>query len=307
MPTSAPNPFARPLGPVAAAGWSSAFLVVFAAALTTLSSIHPGSEFDEVSAALLDAAAALAIIFGIARVHAPDAPIADLVGARPIGFLPALAATLMGAAAVVPLGALEAFIARRNPIPEKLATELAQAYSALGHNERIAGALASVVVFPIADELLFRGAIASGIARDRGRWVALILTSLTFAIAYAALRDFHELPVYLAAGLMFGVARFGTGSVLPAIGAHLAWRGAELAIDARRAGTIDPIVTSTIDYPRYSPAVLAAGTAATLLFAFVLLRFGPRSEHDERAPAAGPPAAAAKGSGDAGGDDEDGS
>lgn len=289
----APAPYARPLGPIAAAGWSAAFLLVFAVAIAILSSVRPGSEYDDVNGALLDAASVLCVVYAIARFHAPSTTVRELVGARPLGFFSALAAALMGAAAVVPIGALQELIGRRFPQPESRATEVTHALAGLGRNERMMGVIAALVVVPIVDELLFRGALATGVAKDRGRWVALVTTALTFGVIYS-IGDFHHIPVYVALGLMLGLARFATGTVLASIGAHLAWRGADLARDARVAGTIDPLVTATYPYPPYTLPVIAAGTAATLLFALILLRLGRNQDRDgdERQPP-GPKAAPA--------------
>src|SRR3954465_12557605 len=86
----APGPYARPLGPVAAAGGSAAFLLVFALAMSVLAAMRPSSPPADVSAARLDPASGLGLGAAIARVHAPEANTLALIGVRPLGVLPGL-------------------------------------------------------------------------------------------------------------------------------------------------------------------------------------------------------------------------
>jgi membrane protease YdiL (CAAX protease family) len=280
----APGPYARPLGPVAAAGWSAAFLVVFAMAMSVLGAVRPNAQPDDVSAALLDAASVLAIVYAIARVHAPEAGTLTLIGVRPLKPLPGLISAVMGACAVVPFGALQALIARKFPLTDERSEEITHMLASQGRAERLAGVLALVLIMPIADELFFRGALATGVARDKGRVVALVTTALAFALVYAAVFDPHYLPLYVALGVMCGVARLTTGSVLAAIAAHLGWRAADLVRDLRVTGTIDPLVTATYPYPSYTRPVLIGATVATIALGLLLTRF-QRPAEDDRAEA----------------------
>lgn len=258
---------------MAAAGWSAAFVLVYATALQVFFSLRPGSEYDDVSGALIEAACVLGVVYAIARFHAPLAPTREVIGARPIGPLSILAAALTGAAAMIPLGALQGLISRRFPIASDRAQEIGHGLAVLGRNERIGGALAMALIVPVADELLFRGAIATGLARDKGRRVAVVTSALVFGIVYS-IGDFHYAPLYVAAGLLLGHVRFATGSVLASIGAHVAWRAADLANDVRVAGTIDPLVTTTYAYPTYPLPLVASTTVATLALAFVVYKLG---------------------------------
>jgi hypothetical protein len=202
----------------------------------------------------------------------------------------------MGAAAMVPLGAIQDLIARKWPMPEARAAELTHLLAAMPRNERVAGVLAATLLMPIADELFFRGALATGVARDRGRIAAVFTTSITFGLV-SCVGDLHYLPMFVLLGLLFAHARLATGSVLASIGAHFAWRLADLARDQRVAGTIDPLVTATYPYPPWGTTTLALFTAATIGFALVLHRFGRVGGTDEtddrddprRTPPATPP------------------
>jgi hypothetical protein len=214
----------------------------------------------------------------------------------------------MGAAAMVPLGAIQDLIARKWPMPEARAAELTQLLAAMPRNERVAGVLAATLLMPIADELLFRGALATGVARDRGRIAALFTTSITFGLV-SCVGDLHYLPMFVLLGLLMGHARLATGSVLASIGAHFAWRLADLARDQHVAGTIDPLVTATYSYPPWGKATLAICSVATIAFALVLYRFGRvggSEEIDERDdPRRAPPNTPGGSGGSSGGDRDD--
>lgn len=269
-PTRAQGDFARPLGPMAAALWSAAFLFVFALMVEVVSWLRPGGERDGATLALVYTAGALLVLLAIARVHAPEAPLRALLGLRPVRLSSALLSALMGACAALPLGALEDAIARRTIEPER-AAEVARELGSVDARTRIAGVLALLFVAPIADELFFRGALATGVVRDRGRESAILATSLGFAFVSAA-GNLGFLPVYVVLGLLLAHARVSTGSALAAIGAHLAMHGVEVAVWFRAHGTIDPLVTG--DMPRTPVLLLAASSAGAVACALLLWRFG---------------------------------
>ncbi len=272
MSDEAPEaPFARPLGPMAAAGWSAAFLLVFVFIGGVFAGVRPGSEHDGVTAALLYTASALLVVLLLVRVHAPNARLRDVLGARPVGFISALLASVMGACASFPLGAAEDAITRRF-IPAEQAAEYANTLASVGRSERVLGVIALLLIAPVADELLFRGAFTTGITRDRGRVSAAVTTALMFALVSSA-NDLHYLPVYVAMGLLLAHARLATGSVLAAIGAHLGYRAAELAHTFRAYGTIDPLVTG-LTSASLSPRVLVAAGLGTIACAWLLARVG---------------------------------
>jgi len=271
------NPYTRPLGPIAAAGWSAALLIVFAVGGLVVASARPGSEYDQVNNTFLDLGSVLLVLFAIVRVHAPNGAIRDIIGARPIGFVPTLVAAFLGIAMTMPLRALDAAIGRRFPLEEAHATELVHGLTVLGARERIAGTILWVLLTPIADEVFFRGALATGIARQGGKRLALLATTLTFALIYAT-RGMQYAPYYLIVGLLLGHARFATGSVLAPIATSLAWGGADLAYVAWRYKTIDPLVT--LAHPAYPAKVVVGSALLTVVLAALLSRFSSVDEVD---------------------------
>jgi membrane protease YdiL (CAAX protease family) len=285
---SGPSRYLRPLGPLAAVSWVVAFVVAFVLGLAILGSIR-GQAIDEVSIALLEAAAAVGVMYGIARVHAPDAALRDILGARPIGFLPILAAALMGGFAVAPLGELHARILQHFPLSHQHATDALSAYAGMTRVQRVGGVLAMSTLGPVVEELVFRGAIATGVERAAGRVTAAATSVVAFALFYGLFEP-RQLAIGGSLAVMLVYARFAGGSVLTAIAAHLAFRCADMAHDFRVFGTLDPLVTVARPWP---PTLLIGGTIATLVLAAILPRLGGavEEERDPPAPPAPPPPA----------------
>ena len=88
-------------------------------------------------------------------------------------------------------------------------------------------ALALLLLVPaaLAEELLIRGYLLSAIADGIGRWWALVLTSVLFALLH--FRNPGMTPAALSvvalAGIFLGAMRYATSSLYAAWAAHLAW------------------------------------------------------------------------------------
>jgi sodium transport system permease protein len=68
----------------------------------------------------------------------------------------------------------------------------------------------------VCEELFFRGLIFSGMRR-LGAWPAVLLTALLFALAHASI--YRLLPTFIL-GVVLGVLRWRSGSVVPGIAMH---------------------------------------------------------------------------------------
>lgn len=81
-------------------------------------------------------------------------------------------------------------------------------------------ALSIVVVGPLAEELVFRGIIQTRLERAMPVWAAVVLQAVLFGVT-------HGTPVQMAyaflMGLVFGLLRSRTGSILPGLAAHAAF------------------------------------------------------------------------------------
>ena len=81
-------------------------------------------------------------------------------------------------------------------------------------------ALSIAVAGPLAEELMFRGVIQTRLERAMPVWAAVVLQAVLFGVT-------HGTPVQMAyaflMGLVFGLLRSRTGSILPGFAAHAAF------------------------------------------------------------------------------------
>lgn len=87
------------------------------------------------------------------------------------------------------------------------------------------GWLLLFLIQPFAEELLFRGYLMSLLARYFNLTVALIVSSLAFALVHGANEGFTSLGfvTITVAGLLFGLLFLKTGQLWLATGMHAAW------------------------------------------------------------------------------------
>ncbi len=85
--------------------------------------------------------------------------------------------------------------------------------------------LAVVVAAPIVEEILFRGFLFQGLCRSRLRAPgAILVSSLLFALPHLQY-DLFDISSVLALGLVFGLARWHSGSTYLPIGLHILSNG----------------------------------------------------------------------------------
>jgi membrane protease YdiL (CAAX protease family) len=89
--------------------------------------------------------------------------------------------------------------------------------------------LAVVVAAPIFEEILFRGYLFEGLRRSRlGAVGAVLLSSLLFALPHLQY-DLFDISSVLALGLVFGLARWRSGSTYLPIALHILSNGLSMA------------------------------------------------------------------------------
>jgi uncharacterized protein len=70
---------------------------------------------------------------------------------------------------------------------------------------------------PLCEEIIFRGLLWGAIDRRWGRWVALAVTTVVFALAHF---EFTRAPVLVLVAIPIGLARLYSGGLLASIVAH---------------------------------------------------------------------------------------
>ncbi len=89
------------------------------------------------------------------------------------------------------------------------------------------GAVSSLILAPVSEELFFRGLALHAWLREHGRWVALIGSSVVFGLVHYGLNplegllpDLPWLAIPAAGGLVLGHLALRTGSLIAPITAH---------------------------------------------------------------------------------------
>lgn len=88
-------------------------------------------------------------------------------------------------------------------------------------------AMAVVVIAPIVEELFFRGLLLGALLVRWGERAAVVGSSVLFGVTHFQLL---QLPALIAAGLCFAILRVRTGTLGPAIWAHVAFNASTVVL-----------------------------------------------------------------------------
>lgn len=85
--------------------------------------------------------------------------------------------------------------------------------------------LVSMAIVPIivGEELVWRGAVQASLVRRLGVWWGVTLAAAVYALAQAPLGSPVLMVVALLCGLVWGILRATTASLVPSLVAHLLW------------------------------------------------------------------------------------
>jgi len=74
-----------------------------------------------------------------------------------------------------------------------------------------------VVIAPLCEEIIFRGLLWGALDRRWGQWVAMVFTTLVFALAHL---EFTRAPLLVVVAIPLALARWYSGGLLASIVAH---------------------------------------------------------------------------------------
>ncbi|MCP1727316.1 membrane protease YdiL (CAAX protease family) [Natronospira proteinivora] len=114
--------------------------------------------------------------------------------------------------------------------------------------------LVIVVLAPVAEELLFRGAVLSGLLASYPQWLAVALSTAMFAILHLHPAHFSITAVL---GLICALTVLRLGSIWPAIVLHAAYNGSAMLMDILGFPEVLPLWTIL-------PALAMMGTGVFL-------------------------------------------
>jgi membrane protease YdiL (CAAX protease family) len=215
----------QPMSAFAASMWVTGATFVFLFLGSLVVSLREEAARDQSVLIGCQAAAYLLTLFGILRLHGPESPIRAFVALRGthVAFYP-LALVAGGASAFWGSWLLDR-IHRRFPDPEN-ANRLVELFFEATPAGRIAMGVGIVLVGPLVEELVFRGALFGPMTRRHGTRVVVGWTSVIFAVVHIEPRVL--LPIFLL-GLAMGFLRAASGSLWPSLLFHVGFNGAQFA------------------------------------------------------------------------------
>ena len=125
----------------------------------------------------------------------------------------------------LPTGYLGALVERRFPTSPELLRAQLQQLTPSSPIFALGMMLSVAVIVPFAEELFFRGALFSALARSSPAFVAIWTTSIAFALAHQEPRNWAPL---LLVALVLGLLRSLGGSIWSGIALHAAFNAATL-------------------------------------------------------------------------------
>ena len=151
-------------------------------------------------------------------------------------------------------------------IPD-VSKEMTKLLEDLLHETPLVSTLAAIAVLPaVAEEIVFRGALARGLERDRPMWQAIVISSAVFGI-------YHLIPAQVVAtfmlGCLLGFLTLRARSIVPAIVVHFLNNAIAIIV------TRDSLPGATTWMGKH-PAVMLASAITILLAGIALAITAPR-------------------------------
>ncbi len=124
------------------------------------------------------------------------------------------------------------------PMPSMDAGAFGELFSALLDRPRWQSLFLIALSPAVCEELVFRGAVLGGLARDTRPARAIAIQALLFALAHGSV---HRLmPTFLLGGVL-GLLRLRTGSIWPCVLLHALYNGALVQFSSVAGGAWDPL------------------------------------------------------------------
>ncbi len=124
------------------------------------------------------------------------------------------------------------------PIPPEMEQALEAMEGLLGGMNPLVMFFFLALVPAVCEELFFRGFVLSGLRGPLGKWAAVFITALAFAIHHHSV---HRLAITAGLGLLFGLLVVQYRSIWPAMLAHVLHNG--IAVLATREDAFKPLLT----------------------------------------------------------------
>jgi hypothetical protein len=260
---------APPMSPFAAIGWTLGVTVLWMLLAGLVASVRGSSEPDLITTGGCVAASYVLGLFGILRLHAPEASIRRFLALRKTHVLFFLAAPLLAVTVRAFSDVLYDLIVTRYPLPPEVNTDAI--ILAASPARRAAFFAVLVVAGPAAEEVLFRGAIVQGLRKTEPMIVAGAISAGVFALAHVTWQEFA--PIFVCGGVLAAL-RLASGSLWPGLLMHATFNAIGFVLVFRS--------TSSEEITKHQVPLVLLGLAGTGVILW-LLRALSNTEAAQRA------------------------
>ncbi len=267
-------PVERPMTLPLAVLWSFLATSLTIILLYVTQSLRPGAATDLVNGLACTAVAYLLCIFLMARTHARQMQLGDLLAIRKTHPLLYVLAAAIGLSLQIPAEIVRRAVERRWPTPPEIILDQLATFRIDSSGRRILVPLIVAALGPLIEEMFFRGALQRGLRKLHTDARVIPVVALLFAVGHVDPRSM--LPIFMI-GMFLSLLRSASGSLMPSLIAHMAFNGVVVFELVRGTINLEP-ETTPLPLP-----LAAAGLAGTLLFTAAFIWVAARSETALRA------------------------
>jgi membrane protease YdiL (CAAX protease family) len=232
----------RPLTFFSAAIWTLIAMMLNVVIVQLTEQGREGAMMDPVSRTGALALAYSIVLFCVLRLHEPQASIRHVLGLRPPSILAVLCALAVGAALSLPSDWLDNALEARFPSSPEDEEAVKAVLTVTSVGKGISLFLTLAILQPLLTELFFRGVLFTPLRRTRRAETVILGVA-----AFETLGNLSASPrltiSLLAATLVFSWIRGVTGSIVPAIVAHVAFNAVSVVPICLRRPELQPTKT----------------------------------------------------------------
>ena len=165
--------------------------------------------------------------------------------------------------------------ARIFPMPPELQEEFANIFAGIRSRVGLWGLLAAAALSPaICEEILFRGAVLSGVRSKMPLWAGVVVVGVLFGVTHLSV---HRLFTTTASGVVLTYLAWRSGSILPSMTAHFLLNGSVLLLEgAEMPGWVVRWIVEPVEAGGTLPWPVLAGAAALFFVGVVLVEGSAR-------------------------------
>jgi CAAX protease family protein len=219
MPPGPDEDSVRPMSIIGAAMWAWGAQIAFISVASLMVALRESAENDLVGRALCQVVGYSLALYLVLRVHGPESRIRDFLALRPtkLAFYPL--AIVLGVAATLPTYWLLAQVQSLFP-SEPDPSDWLDLFYQMSFAERMLVAGSTVVLGPLVEEAMFRGALFRPLGKDHSPLTVVLVTGVFFALVHLSAE--RLLPLTLL-GIALGHVRWASGSLVPSLLVHMSF------------------------------------------------------------------------------------